>query len=73
MGDVLKINALVAESSTKSLKNNQRLKNYDKETVLRLLKYQKTHNLSANFMSKTHNISRTTIAKWWKLFGHQVE
>lgn len=33
-------------------KKNQQLKNYDKKTVLRLLHYQKKHNLSANFMSK---------------------
>lgn len=41
MEDVLKINALVSDSSKKNLKKNQQLKNYDKKTVLRLLHYQK--------------------------------
>jgi hypothetical protein len=72
MEDVLKINALVSDSSKKNLKKNQQLKNYDKKTVLRLLHYQKKHNLSDNFMSKKLKMSRTTIAKWRKIFGHEV-
>ncbi|MEN4761604.1 helix-turn-helix domain-containing protein [Chryseobacterium sp. C39-AII1] len=70
--DVLKVNALISESSRESEKNNQRLKNYDKATVLKLLQYQKKHNLSTNFMSKKHKMSRTTIMKWWKIFGEEI-
>ncbi|ALR29416.1 MULTISPECIES: hypothetical protein [Chryseobacterium] len=73
MEDILRINALVCDSSGKSSKNNQRLKNYDKKTVLKILQYQKKHDLSANFISKKYKMSRTTIAKWWKLFGNEVE
>jgi response regulator of citrate/malate metabolism len=70
--DILKINALVSDSSGKNSKNNQQLKNYDKKTMLKILQYQKKHNLSTNFMSKKYEMSRTTIAKWWKLFGDEV-
>jgi len=72
MDDILKINALVFDSSGKNSRNNQKLKNYDKKTVLKMLQYQKKHGLSTNFMSKKYNMSRTTIAKWWKLFGKEV-
>ncbi|MCS3869332.1 hypothetical protein J3D55_002248 [Chryseobacterium ginsenosidimutans] len=71
--DILKINALVSDSSRKSSTNNQKLKNYDKQTVLKLLQYQRKHQLSTNFMSKKYNMSRNTISKWWKLFGDEVE
>jgi hypothetical protein len=71
--DILKINALVSDSSRKSSTNNQKLKNYDKQTVLKLLQYQKKHQLSTKFMSKKYNMSRNTISKWWKLFGDEVE
>jgi response regulator of citrate/malate metabolism len=73
MEDVLKINEVVSDSSNKNSKNNQQLKNYDKKTVLRLLQYQNKHNLSASFMSKKYKMSRTTIAKWWKMFGNEVQ
>jgi hypothetical protein len=70
--DVLKINALVSDSSGKTSKKNQRLKNYDKKTVLKILQYQKKNDLSANFISKKYKMSRTTVAVWWKLFGNEV-
>ncbi|WP_294246180.1 helix-turn-helix domain-containing protein [uncultured Chryseobacterium sp.] len=71
--DVLKLNELVFKSSKESLRNNQKLKTYDKKTMLKLLQYQQKHGLSTNYMSKKYRISRTTIAKWKKTFEEEFQ
>ncbi len=71
--DVLKLNDLVFKSSKESLRNNQKLKTYDKKTMLKLLQYQQKHGLSTNYMSKKYRISRTTIAKWKKTFEEEYQ
>lgn len=71
--DILNFNDLVFKSSKESLRNNQKLKTYDKKTMLKLLQYQQKHGLSTNYMSKKYKISRTTIAKWKKTFEKEYE
>ena len=71
--DILKFNDLVFESSKESLRNNQKLKTYDKKTMLKLLQYQEKHGLSTIYMSKKYKISRTTIAKWKKTFEEEYQ
>jgi response regulator of citrate/malate metabolism len=71
--DVLNFNDLVFKQSRESSQNNQKLKTYDKKTMLKLLEYQQKHNLSTNYMSKKYKISRTTIAKWKKTFEEEYE
>ena len=71
--DVLNFNELVFKQSKESLEKNQKLKTYDKKTMLKLLQYQNKHNFSTNYMSKKYKISRTTIAKWKKTFEEEYE
>lgn len=70
--DVLNFNELVFKQSKESLRNNQKLKTYDKKTMLKLLQYQKKHGFSTSFMSKKYKISRTTLAKWKKTFEEEI-
>lgn len=70
--DVLKFNERIFEQSKESSKNNQKLKTYDKKTMLKLLQYQKKHGFSTSYMSKKYKISRTTIAKWKKNFEEEI-
>ncbi|WP_415325724.1 helix-turn-helix domain-containing protein [Chryseobacterium sp. MMS23-Vi53] len=70
--DVLNFNELVFKHTKESLRNNQKLKTYDKKTMLKLLQYQKKHGFSTSFMSKKYKISRTTLAKWRKTFEEEI-
>ncbi|MCJ7934259.1 MAG: helix-turn-helix domain-containing protein [Chryseobacterium sp.] len=48
--------------------NNQRLRSYDKKSVLKILTYQKKNSLTNVQVSNHFKISRNTIAKWKLIF-----
>ncbi|EJL70041.1 helix-turn-helix domain-containing protein [Chryseobacterium populi] len=70
--EVLNFNDKLFKQSKESLKNNQKLKTYDKKTMLKLLQYQKKHGFSTSYMSKKYKISRTTISNWKKTFEEEI-
>lgn len=70
---VLSFNDKIFKQSKESLKNNQKLKTYDKKTTLKLLLYQKKHGFSTSYMSRKYKISRTTFSKWKKLFEEELD
>jgi hypothetical protein len=67
--DVLKFNEKLFQQS----RENQKLKTYDKKTMLKLLQYQKKHGHSTSYMSKKYKISRTTLSKWKMMFEEDLE
>ena len=67
--DVLKFN----EKLFKQSKENQKLRIYDKKTMLKLLQYQKKHGYSTSYMSRKYKISRTTLAKWKVMFEDELD
>ncbi|CAM2940326.1 helix-turn-helix domain-containing protein [Chryseobacterium flavum] len=67
--DVLKFN----EKLFKQSKENQKLRTYDKKTMLKLLQYQKKHGYSTSYMSRKYKISRTTLAKWKVMFEEELD
>lgn len=71
--DVLNFNRRIFKQSKESEENNQKLKTYDKKTMLKLLQYQQKHGFSTSFMSKKYKISRTTITKWKKTFEEELQ
>jgi response regulator of citrate/malate metabolism len=67
--DVIKLNTMIFGSPDKTtMKFNQMHKSYTKNSILKLLMYQKEHKLSNTEMSRHFKISRTTISKWKDLF-----
>lgn len=70
--EVIKFNEKIFEQSKESQENNQKLRTYDKATMLKILKYQKEHGFSSNYISKQYKISRTTIAKWKKICENEI-
>jgi Transcriptional regulator containing PAS, AAA-type ATPase, and DNA-binding domains len=70
--NVLSFNEKVFKQSKESLLHNQKLKTYDKQTILKLLHYQEKHGFSTSHMSKKYKISRTTLTKWRKTFGEEI-
>ncbi|WP_228410091.1 helix-turn-helix domain-containing protein [Chryseobacterium viscerum] len=67
--DVLKFNDKLFKQSSE----NQKLKTYDRQTMLKLLQYQKKHGHSTSYMSRKYKISRTTLAKWKMMFEGELE
>ena len=47
---------------------NQKLKSYTKETILKILDYQKAKKLNVTELARHFSISRNTIAKWRKIY-----
>ncbi|SHM16333.1 hypothetical protein SAMN05444360_108184 [Chryseobacterium carnipullorum] len=47
---------------------NQRLRSYDDPSILKILNYQKKHNLNNTQLSIHFKLSRNTIAKWKSKF-----
>ncbi|MCU7612909.1 helix-turn-helix domain-containing protein [Chryseobacterium sp. GMJ5] len=70
---VIRFNEKVFKQSKESQENNQKLRTYDKETMLKILQYQKDHGFSSNYISKKYKISRTTIAKWKKMYEEEIQ
>jgi len=67
--DVLKFNQMVFGEPEYAVGfNNQRLRSYDEESILEILKYQKQNGLNNLQLGKHFKISRNTIAKWKTIF-----
>lgn len=71
--EVIRFNEKIFKQSKESLENNQKLRTYDRETMLKILNYQKQHGFSSNYISKKYKISRTTIAKWKKICEDDIQ
>ncbi|RLJ33831.1 hypothetical protein CLU97_3319 [Chryseobacterium sp. 7] len=64
--DVITLNKLLFETDNEI--TNQKLRSYDKKTVLEILSYQKKNKLN-NIQTAMHfKLSRNTITKWKKSF-----
>jgi len=54
--------------NAKNQTENQKLKSYTKETILKILDYQKAKKLNITELARHFSISRNTIAKWRKIY-----
>lgn len=55
-------------STAENQTENQKLKSYTKETILKILDYQKVKKLNITELARHFSISRNTIAKWRKIY-----
>ncbi len=71
--DIIRLNNLITDiSGSGKSSENQKLKSYDKETVFKILMFQKEHNLSNLRLAEHFTVSRNSIAKWRKCFYQQL-
>ena len=54
--------------NAKNQTENQKLKSDTKETILKILDYQKAKKLNVTELARHFSISRNTIAKWRKIY-----
>lgn len=67
--DILKFNQLIFGEPEYAVGfNNQRLRSYDEDSILKILRYQKQNELTNLQLGKQFKISRNTIAKWKTIF-----
>lgn len=59
--DVIKLNNIIFGNKKKF---NQRLRSYNKVTILEILKYQKENNLNNTELARHFNLSRNSVSKW---------
>lgn len=67
--NIIKLNNII--SSKKDIdrfRDNQKLKAYGKNDILKILDYQKKHHLNNTQLGIHFNLSRNTVAKWKKQF-----
>ncbi|WP_333596622.1 helix-turn-helix domain-containing protein [Chryseobacterium flavum] len=70
--DVLRFNQLVFGEPEFTIGfNNQRLRSYDKKSILKILNYQKKNKLTNLQLSNHFKISRNTIGKWKIIFNYE--
>ncbi|GAA5092884.1 hypothetical protein GCM10023210_22490 [Chryseobacterium ginsengisoli] len=67
--DILKFDELIFGKSSGSAEfKNQRLRSYDEESVLEILRYQKKNKMTNSDIANHFKISRNTIAKWKTIY-----
>lgn len=69
--DVIRLNQLLFNSNKKQQQaKNSKYKSYTKTDILKILEYQKKHNLTNIELAKEFKMSRNTITKWKKTYAH---
>ena len=67
--DIIRLNTLIAGQPDRNrTQENQKLKSYDKRTILQILDYQKRNRLNNTQLARHFKLSRNTVTKWKKLF-----
>lgn len=65
--DVIRLNKFIFSHETGDLlKKNQSFRSYDKQTVLKILEYQKKNRLNNTQLANHFKLSRNTVARWKK-------
>ncbi|WP_343608954.1 helix-turn-helix domain-containing protein [Chryseobacterium oranimense] len=67
--DIIRLNDIIFDNSQiQNSSKNQKLRSYDRETILKILDFQKMHNLN-NLQTASHfKLSRNTIRKWKMIY-----
>ncbi|MDR4953638.1 helix-turn-helix domain-containing protein [Chryseobacterium sp. ES2] len=67
--DIIRLNNIIFGTvNNEPSTSNQRLRSYDKITILQILDYQKIHRLNNTEIAIKFNLSRNTVSKWKKIF-----
>ncbi|MCW3160842.1 helix-turn-helix domain-containing protein [Chryseobacterium oryctis] len=67
--DIIKLNNIIVNGADEDGRVlNQRLRSYDKKTILKILHYQKENKLNNTELANEFKLSRNTISKWKKNF-----
>lgn len=66
--DVIKLNDMLTNNRSVNAVLNQKLKSYDKESIMKILIFQEENKMNNTQVASHFNLSRNTITKWKKIF-----
>lgn len=67
--DVIEINRKIFGTADQEAEIfNQSCRSYDRSAILKILDYQKEHNLNNTQLARHFKLSRNTVTKWRKVF-----
>lgn len=67
--DVFLLNDLIFDKQVRvKSESDQKYRSYDKKSIVKILKYQKTNKLNNTELGDHFGLSRNTVAKWKKMF-----
>lgn len=67
--DAIKMNDLLfPQKSLEDEQFNQKHKSYMEDDIMKILDYQRKHNLTNTQIALKYKLSRNTVAKWKKIF-----
>ena len=67
--DIIELNNDIFNTPDREYQSeNQKYHSYSKSDILKILDYQKKHNLNNSQLANRFNLSRNSIAKWKKMF-----
>ncbi|MGC4128924.1 MAG: helix-turn-helix domain-containing protein [Bergeyella sp.] len=66
--DIIELNIKIFGTSPETFEENQKHRSYSKSDILKILDYQKKHNLNNIELARHFKLSRNTVAKWKKMF-----
>ncbi|MCW3162434.1 helix-turn-helix domain-containing protein [Chryseobacterium oryctis] len=66
--DIIKINEKIFDGIQTNSVDNQRLRAYSKEDILKILEYQTKNRLNKSQLAAHFRLSRNTITKWRRLY-----
>ncbi|GAB0157926.1 hypothetical protein CHRYSEOSP005_32210 [Chryseobacterium sp. Alg-005] len=66
--DVIKLNQIIFGNRSKTSDFNQKLKSYNKTTIIKILRFQAENRLNNTEIATHFNLSRNTVSKWRKQF-----
>jgi DNA-binding transcriptional regulator YiaG len=68
--DVILLNKIIfGEKVQETERFNQRHRSYDEKSIIKILDYQKKHELNNIQLARVYKLSRNTIAKWKKQYA----
>ncbi|SIQ53117.1 MULTISPECIES: transposase [unclassified Chryseobacterium] len=66
--DVININKIIFGENESEENKNQKFKCYDKNTIFKILEYQKENHLTNTQVAAEFKMSRNTLASWKKKY-----
>lgn len=71
--EIVRLNELLFGKKNKEQEfQSQRYKAYDKQTILRIIRYQRQNKLNDQEIAVRFKLSRNTIRGWKKVFGSYI-
>ncbi|WP_366795373.1 helix-turn-helix domain-containing protein [uncultured Chryseobacterium sp.] len=67
--DIIRMNTIITDRNKERMGDNQKLRSYNKITILKILYHQQKHGMNNSELARHFQLSRNTVTKWKKHFS----